>query len=478
VEVSQKRIVLVDASLESSEVLVRRLHAQGYLVEATTDPALGADMALAAPPAAVIADLWMPSISGVQLCRLLRAEAATRDVPVILRGEVDDPKSRFWAERAGAAAYVRKGHMGELVRVLAKAAVVQPAADGFFMQLSGGNVDIRDRIARHLDAALFDSVIAAEVRALAACGSVDRLFDLFSQLVSQLVNYRWLALSTVSPACFGLHYHPHSAAVAEAEARAALGADLSNNLIRVADEDASEEQTGPKAIVFEIPFAGRILGRLAIAPLAGGEEDATNMLKLVSSELGGPLRMAALVDEQERLAAIDPLTNLANRRSFLAQMTTEISRSGRYGLPLVILMMDIDHFKLINDTHGHAGGDHVLTDLAAQLRHELRTSDLASRWGGEEFIVALTNTDLEGGRMAAERIRAAVAKLVVLHDGKPVPVTASLGIASFDGKESLDTLIDRADRAMYSAKVSGRNLVVAAGDLDCPRDNKQSKLAS
>ena len=165
---SQPRIILVDVDDASREVMVKRLLAQGYAVEATADPATGADMALCAPPAALIAELWMPSISGVQLCRLLRAEPATADVPVILRGPSDDPRSHFWAERAGALAYVVKGRMSELVRVLSRAVVNAPSSDGFFMQLSGDGGDIRDRIARHLDAALFESVIAAEVRALAS----------------------------------------------------------------------------------------------------------------------------------------------------------------------------------------------------------------------------------------------------------------------------------------------------------------------
>src|ERR1043165_7591843 len=143
-------------------------------------------------------------------------------MPVILRGQTDDPKSRFWAERAGAAAYVAKGRMGELVRALAKATSSRPHADGFFMQLSEGTRDIRDRIAQHLDAALFESVIAAEVRALASEGSFERLFDLLSQLLSQLAGYRWLALATRSPRHFGVHHHPKLGAQALAEARGAL----------------------------------------------------------------------------------------------------------------------------------------------------------------------------------------------------------------------------------------------------------------
>src|SRR5688572_33279005 len=102
----------------------------------------GAELALSAPPAAVIADFWMPGISGIQLCRLLRTEPATADVPVILRGDDDDPRNRFWAERAGAVGYVRKGRVGDLVRMLGKAVVKTDDSDGFFIQLGGGAIDI------------------------------------------------------------------------------------------------------------------------------------------------------------------------------------------------------------------------------------------------------------------------------------------------------------------------------------------------
>src|SRR5262245_65159682 len=115
------RVIVVDPSDVTRDVLARRLRAQGYAVDETAVPAEGADMALRAPPAAVIADLWMPSISGVQLCRLLRSEPATAEVAIVLSSDVDEPRNRFWAERAGANAYVAKGRTGELVRALAKA---------------------------------------------------------------------------------------------------------------------------------------------------------------------------------------------------------------------------------------------------------------------------------------------------------------------------------------------------------------------
>src|SRR5258708_29937861 len=159
-----KRVLLIGPADDRREVLARRVRAQGYLVEAPSDATVGADLALRAPPAAVIADLWMPGISGVQLCRLLRAEPATSEVPIILCGDQDAPRNRFWAERAGASAYVIKGHTGEVVRALARALESSAGSDGFFVQLSGGGLDVRDRLARHLRAAPFQAVIAAEPR--------------------------------------------------------------------------------------------------------------------------------------------------------------------------------------------------------------------------------------------------------------------------------------------------------------------------
>jgi two-component system, cell cycle response regulator len=460
-DTGRPRVILVDISESSRDVLVRRLSAQGYDVDAAGDPVTGADLALSAPPNAVVADLWMPGISGIQLCRLLRAEAATADVPVILRGDDDDPRSRFWAERAGAAGYVRKGRTGELVRLLARTVSQSPGSDdGFFIQLGGGGIDIRDRIARYLDAALFDSVIAAEVRSLAAAGSFDRLFDLFAQFLCQVIDYRWLALSAVDPSRLALHCHPAIAEAAEREARAALDFQDGDVALRVVDEDARSDDIGPAPVVCSIPFGNTIVGTLALGPSPKRDGDTQSLVQLAARELGGALRIAALMDEQQRLASIDSLTGLRNRRSFSEQLNVEYARASRYGTILSFLLLDIDHFKAVNDRHGHPGGDAVLAAVGELLRGCLRTPDLSARWGGEEFVVALPSTGPEGATVVAERVREAIQGFTIRHAGATIPVTASIGVATLRAGESLDALIDRADRAMYDAKSAGRNRVV------------------
>jgi two-component system, cell cycle response regulator len=464
-----KRVILIDANEATREVLAARLRAQGYAVEPVPDGASGADLALASPPAAVISDLWLPSISGVQICRLLRSEAATAEVPVILRGERDDPKSRFWAERAGALAYVAKGRMGDLVRALAKATAHARGGDGFFMQLSTETMDIRDRIAQHLDAALFDSVIASEVRALANAGEFDRLFDQLSQVLSQLNAYRWIALSTPGPEHFGLHCHPRGSEQAEAEARAALGLPSTAPLTPVHDEDAVYLPEPTEPVVCEVRFANSIVGTIALSPSPADVDDALKLVPLVARELGGALRMVALVEETQRQASLDMLTGLMNRRAFLPLIASEIARAARYKLPLSVLLLDVDHFKQVNDRHGHAAGDQVLAAVGHMLKRTLRTTDFAARWGGEEFVVVLTCTDREGGLVVAERTRVAVEELEIQDgSGARIPLSASLGLAMLTGGESVEQLMDRADRAMYAAKYGGRNRVCvddAIGEL-------------
>ena len=466
-------ILLIDPNDARRVMLARRLRAQGYSVDETSEATTGADLALRAPPACVVADLWMPAISGVQLCRLLRAEAATVDVPVVLCGERDDPRDRFWAERAGAAAYVLKGRTGDLFRAVGRAVANAARSDGFFVQLSGGSMDIRDRLARHLDAALFESVLASELRSLASAGSFERLFDRFAQFVSQVTRYRWMALSTQQPARLAIHHHPAAGEKSHLEAVQALGLPAATPLFQVIeDEDASNEHDEEpiEPIVCDVHFDHQTVARFACATSAAQEEDARSLAALIGRELGGPIKMAILVEESQRLAATDALTGLMNRRAFGIAMRTELARCTRHAYPLSFLLLDVDHFKQINDKHSHASGDRVLAAMGELLVHELRESDIAGRWGGEEFVIACTSTNGAGCIIAAERIRMAIEAMVITNDkGERIPVTASIGAATWRNGETLEALIDRADRAMYASKSAGRNRVTrCAGDLRDP----------
>jgi two-component system cell cycle response regulator len=197
-----------------------------------------------------------------------------------------------------------------------------------------------------------------------------------------------------------------------------------------------------------------------MSPVLAGEADAHALTRLIGRELGGAIQMAALIEESQRLAATDALTSLANRRAFIRGMETEIARCNRHGGEVAMLLLDVDHFKSINDERGHTVGDRVLASIGGQLRQQLRASDHVARWGGEEFVVGLTGTDPGGARVAAERLRRAIADMEVhVEGGGPVRVTASIGLAAWRPRETLDSVIARADAAMYASKAAGRNRV-------------------
>jgi two-component system, cell cycle response regulator len=456
-----KQLVLLDLGSTHASNLADRLRMQGYSVLVARDPAEGARMALGEPPAAVIADLWMPSISGVQLCRLLRAEPATENVPVILRGP-DSARNRFWAERAGAAAYVVTGRMGDLARALAHAISSHEPSCGFFTAFPSGGDDIRERIAAHLDAALFESVLASEVRALGTCGAFDRLFDLLSQFASRVMSYRWLALGTEQSHRLGLHVNPGTGAPVEQEARTALGLPAGTSMTLVEDEDAFEDAEGPPVIVRPITLGDLAIGKIAVAPRHGEDTDTARFVDVIARELAGPIRMAILVEESHRLATVDALTGIANRRAFSETLEKEVLRSQRQGHPLSLLLFDVDHFKAVNDQRGHSAGDLVLSSIGRHLKAVGRRIDVPARWGGEEFIVALADTELAGAEVVAERLRAGVESLTILDaSGERIAVTASFGVTQLATSDSMASLIDRADQAMYAAKTSGRNRVVS-----------------
>lgn len=163
------------------------------------------------------------------------------------------------------------------------------------------------------------------------------------------------------------------------------------------------------------------------------------------------------------IAIRDYLTGCFNRRHFYTLAEPELARAHRHGTPLSLLMFDFDHFKQVNDTYGHAGGDAVLQQAVEVIQERLRISDVLSRLGGEEFAVLLPETELEQAKQLAERLRQAIAEHPFEHAGVPIPATASFGVATAQpGDVSIDVLLGRADLGLYLAKDRGRNRVCVA----------------
>lgn len=167
-----------------------------------------------------------------------------------------------------------------------------------------------------------------------------------------------------------------------------------------------------------------------------------------------------LIDEMYRSSKIDALTNLLNRRSFEERMDEEFSVSRRHGMLSCLAILDIDHFKSINDTRGHDAGDEVLRRLAAILKEEVRTGDLVGRWGGEEFVVYVRQSDLEGAKRLLDRLRHYVAHTPIeLVTGEAINITFSAGVVSLHDSSDWRQSLSRADEGLYQSKEAGRNRV-------------------
>ena len=189
----------------------------------------------------------------------------------------------------------------------------------------------------------------------------------------------------------------------------------------------------------------------------GDFSEAFNSMVVALDEARTVLQVQAV--KLEELATTDALTGAYNRRKFNDLTLAEVERVRRYGRPLSLLILDIDHFKRVNDAHGHEAGDEVLVVLAGLLRAGIRATDSLARWGGEEFVVLSPDVTLEGEAELAERLRAAAAA----HDHAPVgTVTVSLGVAQHRPGETPDELFARADEALYRAKKGGRDRVELA----------------
>jgi len=169
-------------------------------------------------------------------------------------------------------------------------------------------------------------------------------------------------------------------------------------------------------------------------------------------------RLQTANQELKRLSSTDRLTGLSNRGHWEEQLRQEYARHQRYQSMAALVMFDIDHFKRVNDGHGHPAGDKVIQAVAKLVLEQVRTTDIAGRYGGEEFAVLLPGTDAAGAKVFAERLRLSVEAMQVSHDGTPIPVTISLGVADL-GRPSNDhqQLIEWADHALYASKKGGRN---------------------
>ena len=218
----------------------------------------------------------------------------------------------------------------------------------------------------------------------------------------------------------------------------------------------NNDKIGAFPLLTEGEISGCIVARSTLDKLSKRD---ISYLEQLTTQSAITINRANTYSKVLQYATLDALTNLNNRRQFETRLKQEIATTKRQKNPLCAMMIDIDFFKKVNDTYGHASGDTVLRTVASIIKEHLRESDIPARYGGEEFAVLLPYTHIEEAKIVGERLRKAVENASIPIDKKNINVTISMGLAEFSPQETGEDLFKRADSALYEAKESGRNRV-------------------
>ena len=448
------RILVVDDIEANVRLLEAKLSAEYYEVLTAHDGPTGLAMAAAEKPDIILLDVMMPGMDGFQVCRRLKDDPETRHIPVVLVTALDGRADRVAGLEAGADEFLTKPiddvMLFARVRSLTRLKAIidelrEREASGRRMGLIGGAVsrmggtggrilivDDQERQARRVCVEL-----SIEHRPVVETDPEKALLTARGPVDLVIVNAGAKAFD-------GLRFC------------AQLRSDeATRNLPVLAIVDFDERQRLVKALEIGV---NDILAK----PIDPQELAARAKTQIRRKRYTEHLRDN--LDHSLELAVTDQLTGLHNRRYMTGQLEALMRRAAHGGSPVSLLVLDIDHFKKINDGFGHDVGDEVLKEFAVRLASNVRAVDLPVRYGGEEFVIVMPDTKLVDARRIAERIRLHVAgsPFRVMGGKELLSVTISIGVAtSLPGEEAPQSLLKRADEAVYEAKASGRNRVIA-----------------
>jgi len=452
------RILVVDDVATNRIVMKVKLASACYAVDQADCGAAALIAARETQPDLILLDMVMPDMSGLDVCRQLKSDPDTADIPVILITAMADRDSKMAGLEAGADDFLTKpvDEMTLLARVRSLLRARDTARElrrrgepalGFAE--AAANYDAPERPGRI-------ALIAPGPKGAVLWKTAldDRLAGEVSILPRDAALMGFGADDAEAPDVF------------------VIAADLThrNEGLRLLSDLRSRPGTRNAASVMILPEGDS--ERAAIALDLGAHDilydsfDAQELALRIGTQLARKRqadRLRASVEVGLEMAVTDSLTGLHNRRYAMFQLDRMIAQPGR---GVAVMLLDIDHFKRVNDTHGHPVGDRVLNLVARRLRAQLRGSDLIARIGGEEFLVALADSDRAAALDCAERLRAVIGeqRFAVGGETTPLNVTVSVGLAlSTPGSgETAQSLIDRADAALYGAKSHGRDQVAEA----------------
>lgn len=475
-----KRILVVDDSKTQLISLQMALEREGFKVITANDGIEGITHAFIDAPDLVISDVIMPELNGYQLCRLLKNSSETSKIPVILLTSMDQSHDRFWGIRAGADQYIVKSSDFSTLKETIKLILTNNTSPAVIKESSAINKStdlksIKSNLNHLLDKLLFESTLSNEVGKLAGfIHDREEFLRNISALINSLIDYSYFCLYLCDidgTRLFMEFKHPASDEVIH-EIKDYI-TQSSNNKVNGYD---GEIHFMKNSIGIDSKATDKITGRL-FAPLIIGSEyignlslyttkrsafspESENIIRLLAADLSMVLKLMLLYNETRQLSITDGLTKLYNNRYFKEIFEREFERAKRFNKDLSLILLDIDHFKSINDNYGHVQGDSVLKEIGSILKDSTRKIDIVARYGGEEFAILSNDTSLNNTCILAEKIRKNVESYAFRTEKQPLRVTISLGVASLaaDAHNIMD-LIEMADSSLYQAKEGGRNKV-------------------
>jgi two-component system, cell cycle response regulator len=450
------RVLVVDDVPANVKLLEARLSAEYFDVVTAANGAEALAICERAECDLVLLDVMMPDMDGFEVCRRLKSTSATHHIPVVMVTALDQPSDKVRGLEAGADDFLTKP-----IPELALLARVRSLAR---LKMVTDELRMRAMTSRDI------GIQSPEREALADTGRNGRVLIVDDRPAS----YERIRDMLAKEQTVAIDSDPNHALFHAADGNydlviVSLGLENFDGL-RLCSQIRSLERTRnmPILALAEPDNNARMLRGLEIGvnDFLVRPIDRHELLARVRSQVRKRRYTERLRDNVQmsiEMAITDALTGLFNRRYMESHLGTLLEQAASRGKPLAALVIDIDYFKAINDTHGHDAGDDVLRDFALRIKRSIRGIDLACRYGGEEFVIVMPETDMAVAAMVAERLRRRIAgePFAIQQGTKAIPVTISIGIAALRGKEdTAATLLKRADQALYRAKRDGRNRVV------------------
>ncbi len=444
------RVLVVDDIEANRKLLREKLSNEYFHVITANDGREAIEKAIAEEPDVILMDVMMPHMNGVDACRELKFDPRTEHIPIVLVTALTEREHRLQGLGAGADDFLSKpvNDLQLLARVRALTKYKMVADELRKREASGKRLGAMDIVAagRGAEPARILVVDENERQAKRICRYLEGLHRPISlaeasQLGIATSMVDLLIVSLSNEKYDGLRLCAHLRSVESFRHLPILvvaDPDDERKAIRALDIGASD-------VVFK--------------PIDSEELNARVKTQVRKKRYLDALRTR--LDQSMELAVTDQLTGLHNRRYMRVQLDQLVKRANMGGGSVSVLLCDIDHFKKVNDIHGHAAGDDVLREFGHRLRENIRPTDLACRYGGEEFVVIMPETSKTTAHAAAERIRETVSgRPFIINHGEELKVTMSGGVATtFPPDDDFEALLRRADEALYSAKSAGRNRV-------------------